>query len=175
MLHPRRERRWRRGANGSCKRKEAKISVRDCHPWSSPGKDAIPCGYLYAGRYANLLNSTKMGENPTKTKKKTTNAACFSYSSGKPCVLTYSFPYISFFFFCSTNSGSNRLGDVASDPWAGFLNPKAVFRGPYISPATLEDGFYSPSSPRLLCGSHFQAYSRRSHQPSFLIKAWHPV
>lgn len=64
-----------------------------------------------------------------------------------------------YFFFGGINSGSSCLGDVGSDPGAGFLNHEAVLRSPYISPATLEDGFYSPSSPRPLCSSCFQAHS----------------
>lgn len=174
MLHAWQKWRWRRGADGSCESRGPKISVQGSHSWSSPGMEAIPYGYLYAGRYTNPLNCAKRGKTPTKIKKTTTNGAHFSYSNGKPCVLTYSSPYISFFFFCGKNSGSTCLGDVRSGPWADFLNHEAVLQSPYISLATLEDGFYSPS-PRPLCGSCFQAYSCRSHQPCFLIKAGPPV
>lgn len=102
--------RWRRAARGCCASKGAKITVRNGHPWSSPGKEAIPNGYLYSRRSASLLNPTRRRKKKPlnlKIRYKWGMSELFQEQSGSSLHSSIS---------DGTNSGSGCLGGVRSDP-----------------------------------------------------------
>lgn len=118
MLHPWQKWRWRRGADGSWKSRGAKISVRHGQPWSSPGKEEIPCGFLHVRRRASLLNSPKRGKNPTKTKKTLQMVPTWVIPTGSP-VCWPAFPHT--FLFCVWHKQKFKLSGRCQEWFIGWL------------------------------------------------------
>lgn len=172
-LHPGQKWRWSREADGSCECRGSKIRVWESYPCSSPGKEAIPNGYLYPGRSTNILNSAKRGETPLKLKKTHYRRCTLQLFRWEALRADLLFP--THFYFWWHKQRLKLSGRCQEGAMGWLLESQSCFKKSSRISSYLGGWIYSPSSPGSLCNSCFQAYSCQSHQPCFLIKAGPPV